>query len=287
MSRTGRIIRHLTPVLAFVLLLLIAYGCGPSKGPGKEARPTSVCAPLNLTVKPNDHSMFLRWDVDCPEEVLLSGYSIYISPFSLEQFKDKALPDSIVPYNNVPYPGDTNPEDNFETMEITNLENGIPYYVSVRTVFPDQTESVASNEVMVYCRPEGEFTLDMRFTGEQDGFDFSAGKYVRADGSDNDIYYYRAGTTDFIASPHRLNGYIRKSWFYSLGKTRDIYQYPDIDIDYEPVNKMPIREGESYLVKTADGNFAKIRVEQFIGENRDREVAFKYIYQPTPDLMRF
>ncbi len=287
MSRTGRIIRHLIPVLALALLLLIAYGCGPSGGAGKEAKPTGTCAPTNLTVKPNDHSMFLSWDVNCPEEVLLSGYSVYISPFSLAEYKNKALPDSITPYNNAPYPGDTNPDDGVETMEITNLENGVPYYVSVRTVFPDQTESAASNEVLVYCRPEGEFTLDMRFTGDHDGFDFSDGQYVRADGSDNDIYYYRAGTTDFIASPHRLNGYIRKSWFYSLGKTKDIYQYPELEIDDQPVNKMPIREGESYLVKTADGNFAKIRVEKITGENRDRKVDFKYIYQPTPDLMRF
>ena len=288
MSRSERVIRHLRITLASALLLLAVYGCGPSgKGPGDETRVTDLCAPGNLTIKPNDGYMFLKWDVNCPEEILLSGYSVYISPVPLAEYKDRALPDSIIPFNTSPYPGDTDPENSFETNEISNHENGVPYYVTIRTVFPDQTESIASNEVLVYCRPEGEFTLDMRFSDDHDGFDFSEGEFVRADGGENDIYFYRTGSTDFIASPHRLNGYIRKSWFYSLGQTSDIYQYREITIDYEPVNRMPLREGESYLVKTADGNYAKIRVEQFIGENRERKVKFSYIYQPTPELIRF
>lgn len=286
MSRSARTRFYLT--LGIILILALILNCGPSGGgAGKETASSKVCAPENLTVKPNDHTLSLRWDSECPDDVILAGYNIYLSDFSLAEFAGKKLPDSIKPFNSAPYPGDTDPEDAFETMEIGNLENGIPFYVSIRTVYPDYTESSASNEVLAYCRPEGEFVLDLRYSDDDDGFDFSEGKHVRADAGDNDIYFYRAGSTDFIASPHRLNGYNRTSYFYSLGKTKDIYQYPELDLDFEPVNKMPIREGESYLIKTADNNFAKVRVEKLFGMDRDRKIKLTYIFQPTPDLTRF
>ncbi len=287
MSRAGRIIRHLSIFTALLAIAFLNFNCGPSgKKPGEEAAPT-LCTPSNLTVRTDDGTMSLRWDMSCPDTVALSGYFVYLSPYSLQELAAAVLPDSIKPYNNAPYPGDTNPDRTYETMELSNLENGVPYYVSIRTVYPDQTVSAASNEVKVYCRPEGEFTLDMRFVADHDGFDFSAGQYARADGDRNDIYYYRVGSSDFIASPHRLNGYIRESLIYSLGPTTDIYQYPELNLDIDGASKIPIREGESYLIKTADGNYAKVRVDEIIGVNRERKIKMSYIYQTTPDLMEF
>lgn len=100
------------------------------------------------------------------------------------------------------------------------------------------------------------------------------------------MYFYHQGGFDFIASPQRLNGFIRKSEFYSLGKSEDI-SVPRIELDIPPVEKMPVKEGESYLIKTADGNYAKIRVEKISGEGKQRVLTLSYIYQTVPGLMRF
>jgi hypothetical protein len=241
-----------------------------------------------LEIRSNDRSLFLKWDTNCPKETLLSGYYIYLEnkPTYVE-YHNTAPPSNIKPLNHEPYPGDTDPEDRWETMEINNLDNGVEYYVSVRALFPDQTVTISSNEVNVMCRPEGEFDLAFRYADLNDGFSFAAGKAVRADSETNDLYFYHKDGFDFIASPHRLNGFLRKSQFYSLGATKNIYQYPKLDIDIPAVERMPVHEGELYLVKTADGNFAKMRIEKTSGERKGRILKIKYIYQTRKDLMRF
>ncbi len=288
MSRTKRISLHLISFAIAINLTAIWISCGPPK-PKPVVEVPPQCIPSNLTVTPGDHTLLLRWDTNCPDSIILSGYNIYVLPYPIyDSLHNFILPDSIQPVNTLPYPGDTNPEDSYETMSLTDLKNGVEYFVTVRTVFPDRTVSASSNEVSAFCRPEGEFTLDMRFVDEHDGFIFAKGEYARADSDKNDILYYRAGTTDYISSPWRLNGYNRKTFFYALGKTKDIYQYDSLDLaDENPVDKMPIFPGESYLVKTADNCYAKIRVENTVGENRERKVHFRYIYMPTPNLMRF
>jgi len=285
MSKTGKINYYIISSFILIMTVLLA-GCGqPGKGPRMAV---SECAPNNLTVQSNDSQLYLKWDTDCADNVVLSGYYVYLqkSP-TYDKYHDAVPPKKIKPFNPIPYPGDTDPDNNFETMLIENLDNGVEYYVSVRTVFPDRTVTVSSNEVAVMCRPEGEFTLDFRYAGLNDGFSFKNGQHVRADDSDNDIYFYHKDGFDFIASPSRLNGFIRESKFYSLGKTKNIYQYPDLDLDIPPVERIPVMVGESYLVETADGNSAKIRIEDAYGEGQERKLRIKYIYQTIKGLMRF
>jgi len=273
-------------LLVITASVLLIIGCGPPRQIGRPA--ITECAPTNLTVQPDDSTLYLKWDINCPENKVLSGYYVYLEKSPIfEKYSEVVLPKKIEPYNRTPYPGDTDPEDSFETMTINNLANGVEYYVSVRTVFPDKTITVSSNEVPVMCRPEGEFELAFRYAGKNDGFSFKTGQSVRADGELNDIYFYHKDGFDFIASPKRLNGFIRDSKFYSLGKTKDIYQYPELELDFEPVEKIPVNVGESYLVLTADGNYAKIRIEEASGKNKERKLKIKYIYQTVAGLMRF
>ena len=150
-----------------------------------------------------------------------------------------------------------------------------------------ETISISSNEIGVICRPEGEFELAYRYTGLNDGFSFALGEPVRADAEENDLYFYSKDEVDYIRSPHRLNGFLRHSSFDSLGKTKDIYQYSELDYTFTPIETMPVREGESYLVKTADNRFAKIRIRKITGEGKERSLKIKYIYQTIEDLMRF
>ncbi len=271
-------------IIAACFLLIIS--CGPPRQIGRPA--ITECAPTNLTVQSNDSTLYLKWNTDFPDDKVLSGYYVYLQESPIyDTYNRVILPKKIKPHNRTPYPGDTDPENSFETMTINNLANGIEYYVSVRTVFPDNTFTVSSNEVPIMCRPEGEFELAFRYTGTNDGFSFKTGQSVRADGELNDIYFYHKDGFDFIASPNRLNGFIRDSRFYSLGKTKDVYLYPELELDFEPVEKIPVIVGESYLVLTADGTYAKIRIEEASGENKERKLKIKYIYQTVNGLMRF
>jgi hypothetical protein len=272
----------------FILLLtgLLAGGCGAPRKIAEGLR--TDCAPSNLTARPNDRKILLRWDTDCPDSILLSGYYIYLQDRPIyEKYGARIPPSSVEPFNLTPYPGDTDPEDSYETMTVEYLDNGVEYFISVRTAYPDRTISVSSNEVSVICRPEGEFELAYRYAGLNDGFSFALGEHVRADAEENDLYYYHKEGTDYIRSPHMLNGFLRNSRFDSLGKTKDIYQYPELDYTFTPVETMPVREGESYLVKTADSRFAKIRIEKITGEGKERSLRIKYVYQTIEDLMRF
>ena len=271
-------------IIAACILLIIS--CGPLRQTGKQA--ITECAPTNLTVQSNDSTLYLKWDTNCDQDKLLSGYYVYLQETPIyEKYNRVTLPRKIKPISTTPYPGDTDPDNSSETMTISNLTNGIEYYVSVRTFFPDKKITVSSNEIPIMCRPEGEFELDFRYSGKNDGFSFKTGQSVRADGELNDIYFYYKDGFDFIASPTRLNGFIRESKFYSLGKTINIYQYPELELDFEPVEKIPVKVGESYLVLTADGTYAKIRIEEASGENKERKLRIKYIYQTVKGLMRF
>jgi hypothetical protein len=272
-------------ILIFAVMMLIA-GCGPIKKDGRIIR--DECSPLNLTVSSDNQKLFLRWETDCPENILTSGYYIYVQNKPLDTAILTGLPPSkIQPFNHTAYPGDTDPDNSYETMAIENLDNGVEYFVSVRTAFPDKSLSQSSNQVAVMCRPEGIFELAFRYAAENDGFSFNLGKTVRADAEENDLYFFSKDGLDFIGSPHRLNGFIRKSGFYSLGKTNDIYHYPSLDLDYQPSDKMPVNVGESYLIKTADNRYAKIRIESASGELRKRVIKISYIYQTRKNLMRF
>ncbi len=279
-----------TKVLLTILILslsaLFLIQCGPPPGDGEL--PRKRCAPSNLIVKPGDGSLFLKWDTGCTDDILLTGYNVYIETRPLnEKYRYRDLPSRIKPFNSGPYPGDTDPENRYETFLIGNLENGVEYFVTVRAAYSNRKQSMASNEVAAICRPEGEFELAFRYTDENDGFSFAESSSVRADGDRNDLYFYHKDGMDYLASPKRLNGYLRNSEFYSLGRTDDIYQYPELEFDIPPSDRIPVMVGESYLIKTSDGNYTKIRIEDAVGERKERKLKIRYIYQTLKNRMRF
>ncbi len=278
-------------LLPLLLLILIVVQCAPKRKvfteEGELTKPPP-CTPERLIARAGYKKVILRWDTNCPRGVILSGYNIYlITDEVTEEDLRSNYGNRLRPYNAEPYPGDTEAEGQSETMTIDNLQDGKEFYFSVRTVFPDGTMSEFSNLANAVCRPEGEFVLAYRYSGTNDGFSFSKGKAVRADASANDIYFFQKDGIDFIASPARLNGFLRKSQFFSLGKTSDIYQHPKFEIDIPPEERLPVMPGESYLIKTADGNFAKIRIEQIAGQEKERTLRIRYIYQTIKGLIRF
>ncbi len=288
MSATNRInYKIIIPALLLIVTILFSAGCGPSVKPAKEYA-GDVCFPSNLQVQPGDHKVSLRWNTNCDDSTLLTGYYIYLTKEPIpEKILTQPPPETLEPFNNSAYPGDTDPETAYETMTIDNLDNGVEYYISVRTVYPDYTQSVSSEQISFIPRPEGSFTLGIRYSDFKDGFSFSMGEHVEADRLENDLYYYAKDGFDYLASPHRLNGFLRETNFYSLGSTESIYDYDSLELDYEPVSRIPVAEGHSYLVETEDNRYAKIRIKNIAGSGDKRKLSISYIYQPAENTMVF
>jgi len=197
--------RNIVPFIFYMLLLVLLVRCAPQKR--LKEMPTG-CYPYNVSVEVNNRQMTVTWRNKC--SLLMSGYFIYISEEPLaDQYPGTQLPASVKPFNQTPFPGDINPEDETEHFVAEGLENGVKYYVSVRIVNPDRTLSKPSNEVMAVCGPRGEIELSIRYKSDRDGFSFEKNTYVRADDIDNDLYFYSKDGTDYLASPNRLNGFLK------------------------------------------------------------------------------
>jgi hypothetical protein len=258
--------------LLLSFLIIINYlNCGPQKVT-EEIR--EKCIPSLIQVDVNDGSITVIFKENCKS--LKSGYNIYISESSLSGNTS----DTIKPYNHPVFPGDTNPEDGIEYYEAKSLENGIVYYVSIRTVFSDQTMSNPSEEFKVVCGPRGEFDLSVRYKSEKDGFSFAKNGYVRADDIYNDLYLFTKDSMDFLASPSRLDGFLRTSKFrlLSTNNTIDEAIKKSISTNNPYDETINVTNGSLVQVLTADGHTALLQVVGFSGEGESRVVKLKYAF---------
>ncbi len=218
--------------------------------------------------------MTIAWKVECPQ--LISGYNIYIS--------DQPLTiDDSQPFNDAVYPGDTNPDDGVVQYDAQGLDNGVRYYVSARVVFPDQSLSAPSEEVVAVCGPRGEIELATRYSSEQDGYSFAHNQYVRADDLNNDLYFYSKGGTDYLASPLRLDGFLRNSRFVRLLVNGDLETAKSrlASIDSEPRdNRVAVREGDWVWIVTTEGHHALVQVRKLSVEGGKGTVVLFFAYWP-------
>jgi len=259
-----------------LLILVSAIGCGPKQTPPSEVSPTVY--PYDLSVSAGNHKLELSWKLH--GDTLISGYNIYISRSSLEaEYPNGKYPSTVKPYNLTIFPGDTNPEDDIEHYDAEGLENGVKYYVTVRTVLPGRSLSKPSNEVAVVAGPRGEITLDSRYQGNHDGYSFEEDDYTGADADNNDVYFYSLEGTDYLASPTRLNGFLRESKFMVLpfrGDMADMFS----KVNGSSLNPSEIRAevsaGSWVLMRTADGANVLLKVLGFNGEGKDRKVELRF-----------
>lgn len=259
-------------VATIILLTLIAnLGCGPPQ-PGVEHR--ASCRPEALTVEAGDGAMTIAWKVECPR--LISGYNIYISEQPLSE-------DNSRPFNATVYPGDTDPDDDVVQYDAQGLDNGVRYYVSSRVVFPDQSLSAPSVEVTAVCGPRGEIELATRYSSEQDGYSFAQSRYVRADDLNNDLYFYSKGGTDYLASPIRLDGFLRNNRLMLLSVNGDLETAKSrlASIDSEPRDdRVAVREGDWVWIVTTEGHHVLVQVRKLTVEDGKGTVVLSFAYWP-------
>ena len=271
--------RNIVPFIFYMLLLVLLVRCAPEKR--LKEMPTG-CYPYNAGVEVNDRQMIITWRNNCRR--LMSGYFIYINEEPLaDQYSDTQLPASVKPFNHTPFPGDTNPEDETEHFVAEGLENGVKYYVSVRVVNPDRTLSKPSNEVVAVCGPRGEIELSIRYKSDRDGFSFEKNAYVRTDDIDNDLYFYSKDGTDYLASPSRLNGFLKTNKLKVLPFNGEFDQ---VRARFSALESQPdqdrvvVKRGDWVHILSSDGKSALVKVLSISGEDEHRRLKLFYAFSP-------
>jgi len=263
-------------LIVLLVAMIILGGCGPK--PGVEYAGTVY--PVDLKVEVNHERMDLSWRT--VGDGAISGYHIYISTEPLAANYPGVEIDASVPtYNVVPFPGDTDPDDGIEHFEATHLDNGVRYFVTVRVVYPDQTVSRPSNEVIVACGAQGDIDLSVRYQSEQDGYSFELNKYVRADAIENDLYFFSKDGVDYLASPKRLDGFIRSTGFVILpysGSLKEVISKIGDTLLSDDTDQVKVSVGDWLLLYCEGHTHAYVNVKGLEGAGKDRRVKLFFAY---------
>ncbi len=282
-SRTFRF--SLCVVIPLTALLLESCGTPPKPTPAPsppQETVKSTVTPYDLRAEASNAKLTVSWKTR--GEGLISGYDIYISQeLIVGRYPDTMLPSFVHPYNSTPYPGDTNPDDSIVQFVAEGLENGIKYYVSVRVLYPDGRLSMPSNEVAAVCGPRGDIELGVRYSSPQDGFSFDQNGYVSADFSANDLYFYTIEGHDYLASPSRLDGYLRATKFkvVSLPNGLNDAHSGFGQFEFPPsADKVEVKSGDWVWAITPEKRSAILQVLDVIGKDKGRRVKLTYAYCP-------
>lgn len=274
-------------LILIVCLVVIVISCGPPK-PSEDDR-YSGCLAQEVLTEVNDGRMTVIWKNQCNR--LISGYNIYISEHPIAAlYPGRDFPGSISPFNHTVFLGDTDPTDSLEHFEAGGLDNGKPYYVSVRIVYPDRSMSKPSNEVRTICGPRGELDLSIRLRGEHNGFCFAANEYVPSGDIENDLYYFSKDGRDYLVSPTQLDAYLNYSKLKVLPFTGEISDFRDklSRLGQLPTKeRVEVKKGTWVWLITARDQYALLKVTGFTGEGRLRRVQLEYAFVPANDLTVF
>lgn len=272
------------PILTIVISALL-LGCAGSAPSGK-GESSLLPGPTNLEVVPKDRSLLLRWKVDRSQQTVFSGYNIYILERST-RINETPNPDlkAITPYNQVPYPGDTDGDPSKETFEAEGLQNGTRYYCMVRAVGTQGQLGAPSAEIMAVCRTGGAITMEPMFKGDRDGFDFSAPGYVDADDAECDLAMYLKDGDVRIISASRIDPLLRDTRLWNAGSADGFDRLLEFATDGSGDIELNARVNESYVFQTADGNFGKFKITRLNRNTNPATIELTYVHQSIPNLM--
>ncbi|MBU8934538.1 MAG: hypothetical protein KOO62_11090 [candidate division Zixibacteria bacterium] len=272
-------------IVPLILALLFAGGCGPKR---ITEETTSGCVPNDVRVDVNDGTMIVSFKEDC--SAMKSGYNIYISEQPLvADYSGPSLPATVKPHNHPVFPGDTNPEDGIEQYEAEGLQNGVVYYVSVRTVLADRSLSKPSLELVTACGPRGEMELAIRYSSERDGFSFIRNEFVRADDLSNDLYFYSRDGQDYLASPLRLDGFLRDNKLRLVHNGGELADISDLIAEgvVSSENRVMVKTGDWVRVQTVEGFTALVKVLAVEGGDSERRIRLYYAFSPRTERPLF
>ena len=259
-------------IIIALLVLSVLTSCGPKPQPGREVAPQVTVS--DIAAETNNHEMTVLWKKH--GNALISGYNIYITDKALGQRSG-----AVAPFNTTPFPGDTDPDDGIEHFVANGLENGVEYYVWVKVLFPDGSESAPTGEAVAMCGPKGEIELSIRNKGDHDGFSFEKNEYVDAYSVDNDFYFFALDGTDYLGSPSRLDGFINHTQLIVVKSGGDYAALAKQLMTSKIVpteDRIAVKTGNWVLARTQRETFAVMHVESFSGEGENRRIKLRYAY---------
>lgn len=252
-----------------IIASFILSGCGPEKSADERGR----AGVKLIAVAPSSQQLMISWE--SYRQGLISGYDIFIAESSMKNGS------TIEPYNTIPFPGDLDQSDAVEYFEASGLDNGKLYHVWVEIVFSDQTKSRPSRSVNVVCNPRGDIELPVRFKSDIDGFSFVTGQYTEAKAADNDVYYFNKENVDYIASAHRLDGFLRANEFAIISSVSSFEKATAKLISGKGLtwgDRIKIKTGDWISVRSADGSRTVLNVLGFSGAEDQRKVKLSYAF---------
>jgi hypothetical protein len=250
---------------------MFTLSCGPKpiEKPVPPFHKVEIPPPFALKAEAGNRQAIISWSINRPEEMLLSGYNIYLS--------DGLIADSTVwklspgqPYNSQPYPGDTDGDTQHESMPLTNLVNGRIYYIFVRTVGSDGGESVSSNVTLFRPLAQGEFTISINHETPDGGFNFENEKSVPGRDPRSDIYLYATENKTGLSSPSRLGAGLRQTDFHYAGSKPDAPGAETVPIKVRDTFELTLKSGQ-----------ARINILEISGRYPDVSARIGYIYYPN------
>jgi len=255
-----------SPIRILIISALFLFGCAP-KPPKPIVVPEvkMLPVPYELRAEADSHRAILFWSIDRSQTPVISGYNIYLRDVSRDSSAWLSNPGT--PYNQTPFPGDTDGDINHESLPLYNLTNGKMYFAIVRTVGPDGRESESSNPVSFQPLVHGEFILSTNYLVSDGGFNFESGISVPGRDPRNDLYLYATEEKIGLSSPYRLGGGFRKSKFSALGNSSSSDE------------TIRISRGDKLAIKTRYGR-AEIMIEDIFGKYPGVTVKMRYIFYP-------
>ena len=259
-------------------------GCAATKAPPELDAP-DVPRVVNLNVEPGDRSLYLQWQVDRSEGQAFSGYNIYLLPGTSEV---AGVPDAPAedtrPIHPVPYPGDTDDDPTHVGFEAENLQNGIWYSCYVRPVATSGRLGAPSEVRHAVCRPGGRTTLQPIFSGDVDGFDFSAGRHVNTDAGDCDVAFFVKNSLLTLIAPSEIDPLLHETRFWDAGSHGAFDAIVEFETEGTGVTRLEPRVGHIYVYQTFDGRFGKFRIDAIERDSDTPTIHFEFMYQPIPGL---
>jgi hypothetical protein len=227
-----------------------------------------IPAPYDLRIEFSSRRATVHWSINRGKADPIYGYNIYLSETPLkDQFRrwHKDHPD---PYNHTPYPGDTDGDRSRESFEITHLENGKIYYVSVRTVGENGLESASTDEVEFQPLSNGTFVISSNHSASNGGFEFDSGLSTPARDRRCDIYLYAKGEEVGISSPGRLGAGLRNTYFRKPGI-----------INVREMDTIKIKPGDEIIADCRLGR-AEMTIKKIARVGSEVEATIRYVFYP-------
>ncbi|MFH1686998.1 MAG: hypothetical protein ABIE70_05685 [bacterium] len=260
--------------LVWLGLMVAMISCAPPQPAGEG---TYTKYPYDLRAEVNDGMMTVSWKV--AGKGLISGYNIYLARSALSgNVADTE------PFNTSTFAGDIDPSDGIEHYEAVGLINGTDYYVSVAVVYPDGRLSQPTKEIHAVCGPRREIELQFRYAGSQAGFSLDRNDYVVSDDVANDVYFYSKDGTDYLASPSRLDGFLRATKLRKIrsgGSLRDAEKTVEAAGSPPGDDRVAVKEGDWIWLMTPDRATALFHVLALDGESKERRLRMFVAYTPN------